>query len=227
MGNRFPVIVLILLGALVLSPPRSAEAGQFKISPVRLYLGADRPSDVLRVSNRGVEPLLLHLNVQAWDHPAGRDRFQDTRDVLLNPMIFELAPGQQRLVRIGLMRPSGVEHEQAYRLFIREVPQLVRRKRRQIDTVLHVSMPVFRGPGGVQRARTGLAPRTDWRDGARPLGGKPRRAARRGLVDHLARIGRRTVFGHRPPDLCLAGPIAAFGGPKEFGGSGWSTHPDR
>ena len=157
MGTRSSPIVLILLGVLALLPPRSVDAGQFKISPVRLDLSVDRPIGVLNVTNPGAEPLLLHLNVQAWDHATGSDRFLDTRDLLLNPMIFELAPGQQQLVRIGLTRPSGNEREQAYRLFIREVPQLARQKRRQITTVLHVSLPVFVAP------RDTGAPDLDWR----------------------------------------------------------------
>ena len=157
MGTKFPLIALIVLGALVLLPPRSVDAGQFKISPIRLDLSVDRPIGVLTVSNSGAEPLLLHLNVQAWDHVAGSDRFLDTRDVLLNPMIFELAPGREQLVRIGLTRPSGAEIEQAYRLFIREVPQLARQKKRQITTVLHVSLPVFVAP------REAGAPELVWR----------------------------------------------------------------
>lgn len=157
MGHKTSLIALILLGVLALLPPRSVDAGQFKISPVRLDLSADRPIGVLTVSNPSAEPLLLHLNVRAWDHASGSDRFLDTRDLLLNPMIFELGPGRQQLVRIGLMRPSGSEREQAYRLFIREVPQLARQRKRQITTVLHVSLPVFVAP------REAGAPDLIWR----------------------------------------------------------------
>ena len=157
MGTKAPLIAVFLVGVLALLPPRSVEAGQFKISPIRLNLSIDTPIGVLNVSNPGVEPLLLHLDVQAWDHVTGSDRFLDTRDLLLNPMIFELAPGQQQLVRIGLTRPAGGEREQAYRLFIREVPQLAQRKKRQITTVLHISLPVFVAP-----RETG-APDLSWR----------------------------------------------------------------
>lgn len=157
MGTKTPLIAVLLLGVLAFLPPRSVDAGQFKISPIRLDLSIDTPISVLNVSNPGVEPLLLHLDVQAWDHAAGSDRFLDTRDLLLNPMIFELAPGQQQLVRIGLTRPTGAEREQAYRLFIREVPQLAQRKKRQISTVLHVSLPVFVAP------REAGAPDLAWR----------------------------------------------------------------
>ena len=134
MGTRTSLIVLILSGVLAVLPPRSADAGEFKISPIRVDLNVDRPIGVLNVSNPSAEPLLLHLEVQAWDHVAGSDRYMDTRDVLLNPMIFELEPGQQQLVRIGLTRPASSERELAYRVFIREVPQRARQKKRQITT---------------------------------------------------------------------------------------------
>lgn len=148
MVTRTSLIVLILLGMLAHLPLRSVEAGQFKVSPIRLDLATDRPIGVLNVSNPSADPLLLHLEVRAWDHMAGSDRYLDTRDVLLNPMIFELAPGQQQLVRIGLSRPVFGERERAYRLFIREVPQRAGQSKRQITTVLNVSLPVFVAPQG-------------------------------------------------------------------------------
>ena len=157
MGTRTSLIVLILAGVLAAPPLRSADAGEFKISPIRVDLSVDRPIGVLNVSNPSAEPLLLHLEVQAWDHVAGSDRYMDTRDVLLNPMIFELEPGQQQLVRIGLTRPASSERELAYRVFIREVPQRARQKKRQITTVLHVSLPVFVSP------RKAGAPDLIWR----------------------------------------------------------------
>jgi fimbrial chaperone protein len=146
MHTRSPLIALILLGVLVLLPPRPIEAGQLKVSPVRLDLRAEEPISAVTVGNPGAQPVLLHLSVQAWDHVTGSDRYLDTRDLLLNPMIFELEPGQQQLVRIGLARPMGNERERAYRLFIREVPQRARQKTRQIITVLNLSLPVFVAP---------------------------------------------------------------------------------
>lgn len=159
MGTRASLAALTLLGALAVVPPRSVEAGQLKISPVRLDLGVDRPIGTVTVGNPGAEPMLLHLQVRAWDHAAGGDRYLDTRDVLLNPMIFELRPNQQQLVRIGLAGPLGHEREQAYRLFIREVPRPAQRSTRQISTVLNVSLPVFVAP----RAGDADAPVLVWR----------------------------------------------------------------
>ncbi len=157
MGTRASLIALILLGGLALLPPRSVEAGQIKVSPIRLDLDADNPVSVLTVSNPGAEPMLLHLQVQAWDHVTGSDRYLETRDVLLNPLIFRLQPGQQQLVRLGLARPLGSERERAYRLFVREVPERSRQNKREITTILNISLPVFVAP------REGAAPLLVWR----------------------------------------------------------------
>lgn len=138
-------------------PPRSLEAGQLKVSPVRLDLSVDAPVSAVTVSNPAAQPVLLHLSVQAWDHVTGSDRYQDTRNLLLNPMIFELEPGQRQLVRIGLARSLNNELERAYRLFIREVPRRARQKTRQITTVLNLSLPVFVAPMQAD------APRLVWR----------------------------------------------------------------
>jgi fimbrial chaperone protein len=146
MHARPPLIALILFGVLAFLPPRSGEAGQLKVSPVRLDLRAEQPISAVTVSNPAEESVLLHLSVQAWDHDTGSDRYRDTRDLLVNPMIFALEPGHEQLVRIGLARPLGSERERAYRLFIREVPQRARQKARQITTVLNLSLPVFVAP---------------------------------------------------------------------------------
>jgi P pilus assembly chaperone PapD len=37
--------------------------------------------------------------LKQWSHRDGPDEFQDSRDVLLNPMIFELDPGAEQIVR--------------------------------------------------------------------------------------------------------------------------------
>jgi fimbrial chaperone protein len=113
MHARVTLAALILLVMSVLSPPRSAEGGQLKVSPIRLDLGAEAPISAVTVSNPADEPMLLHLSIQAWDHAGGSDRYRDTRDLLLNPMIFELEPGQKQLVRIGLARPLNNENEGA------------------------------------------------------------------------------------------------------------------
>lgn len=137
---------LILLCLAALWPPDAVEAGQLKVSPIRVELDADRPLGVITVGNPSDQPVLLHLRISEWNHLGGHDVFSDTRDVLLNPMIFELQPQQEQLVRIGLIRPNTSQRERAFRLFVQEVPAGPAVQKRRIATYLKISLPVFLAP---------------------------------------------------------------------------------
>jgi len=143
---RPQVIALILLGLWGAWLPRPSEAGQIKLSPIRIDLSAASPVGVVTVGNPSGEPILLHLRLKAWSHRNGTDEFQDSRDVLLNPMIFELGPGEDQVVRIGLTHPLRGERESSFRLFIQEVPDRASRKQQNIATQLRVSLPLFVAP---------------------------------------------------------------------------------
>lgn len=136
----------ILLCLAALWPPDAVQAGQLKVSPIRVELGADQPLGMITVGNPGDEPVLLHLKVSEWSHRGGQDVFSDSRDVLLNPMIFELQPQQEQLVRIGLMKPNTSGRERAFRLFVQEVPAGPVVQKRRIATYLRISLPLFVAP---------------------------------------------------------------------------------
>ena len=85
------VIALILLGLWAAWLPSPSNAGQIKISPIRVELSAASPVGVVTIGNPSSEQTLLHLRLKAWSHRDGTDAFSDTRDILLNPMIASAA----------------------------------------------------------------------------------------------------------------------------------------
>lgn len=137
---------LILLCLAALGPPDVVEAGQIKVSPTRIELTADQPLGLLTVGNPGDEPVLLHLRISEWNHVGGHDVFTDSRDVLVNPMIFELQPQQEQLIRVGLIKPNTSARERAFRLFVQEVPAGPVVQKRRIATYLRISLPLFIAP---------------------------------------------------------------------------------
>lgn len=145
-GRRARLLALVLLGLAAAWPPGPGLAAQLKVSPIRLILGPDNPVTVLTLGNSDSKPVLLHLSLKAWSHPNGEDRYLDTGDALVNPMIFELQPGEQQLVRVGLARPMPLERELSYRLFVRQVPKETQHTKRRITTLLNLSLPLFVEP---------------------------------------------------------------------------------
>ncbi len=156
-GRQANLLALVLLVLTLAWLPGPGLAAQLKVSPVRLNLGPDNPVTVLTLGNTDSEPVLLHLRLKAWGHPDGEDRYVDTGDVLVNPMIFELQPGEQQLVRVGLTRPMPMERELSYRLFIKQVPKETRDTKRRITTLLTLSLPLFVEPADA------LPPDLAWR----------------------------------------------------------------
>jgi fimbrial chaperone protein len=133
--------------------PDGAAAGQLKVSPIRLDLSAEQPLGVVTIGNPGDTPVLLHLRLREWHHRGGWDVYSDSRELLLNPMIFKLEPQQEQLVRVGLVRPLGSDQERAYRLFIQEVPDGRPQIKRRISTYLNISLPLFVAPDADGRDR--------------------------------------------------------------------------
>lgn len=172
-----PNLILAIWASLVLaSSVVPAQAGQLKVSPIQVNLAADRPIGVLTIANPGADPMLLHLTLMEWSHRDGTDRFADTREVLLNPPIFELQPGERQVVRIGLTRPTEAPAEQAYRIFIREVPETLARRSEQISTLLNISLPVFVAPVNP------VPPDLAWRFDPKSADGAVLRVENRGTV---------------------------------------------
>jgi fimbrial chaperone protein len=150
-------LALFLLGLCAALPPGPGTAAELKVSPLRITLGTDNPVDVVTVGNPGSEPVLLQVRLRAWSHPDGQDRFEDSRDVLANPTVFELEPGQQQVVRVGLTRPLAGARELSYRLFIQQLPRQAAEKPRQVSTLLTLALPLFVAP------RDALPPDLAWR----------------------------------------------------------------
>ncbi len=150
-------IFLLLLSLGILWVPRPGDAAQLKISPVRVELGFDRPVEVVTVANPGKEPMLVQVRLRHWSHPEGRDLYADSRDVVVNPMVFELQPGEQQIVRVGLARPMAAEKELSYRLFVQQLPNRGVGEAHAITTLLSLALPLFVAP------RELLPPDLAWR----------------------------------------------------------------
>ncbi|HEX7624559.1 MAG TPA: fimbria/pilus periplasmic chaperone, partial [Anaeromyxobacteraceae bacterium] len=99
--------------------------------------------------------------VRAWEQSAaGEMRVMPTDDVLVYPPLLALAPGESRLLRVGVA-PKGQfgAAERTYRVFIEELPPPAKPgDTAQVRVLSRISIPVFLAPfRAVERAElTGL-----------------------------------------------------------------------
>ena len=99
-----------------------AQAGSLSVMPVVVGLSAQKVRESITVTNQASEPSTIQVDVRAWTQRDGEDVFDRTADVLINPAVFTLAPGQSQVVRMGWRGERPLDAERTYRLFLREVP---------------------------------------------------------------------------------------------------------
>lgn len=128
-------------------------AGSLRVAPTRLELPSDRHAAVLTVTNTGSQPVLLQLEPKRWLQIAGSEDYVPADDLIVSPPIFTLDPGAEQLVRVGRRETQLPQGEQAYRLFVQEVPSPLRPATQQLNVVLRIGIPVFATPPEAPIAR--------------------------------------------------------------------------
>ena len=143
-------------------------AGEFTINPLRVNLDrATRASEVV-VRNDDKTPLRMQVEAMTWRQDAeGKDQYEPAEGLIYFPRAMEIPPGESRIVRVGV-RAAPVTREDAYRLFIEELPPQTPASQEsqgtQLRIYLRVGVAVFVAPA--QPKRTAEITRLDLRSGA-------------------------------------------------------------
>ncbi|GEM48540.1 fimbrial biogenesis chaperone [Deinococcus cellulosilyticus] len=147
---------LLSLGTLsmILFWPSSAWAINFSLNPVVLEINPQKQlnTQTKLVNLEGV-PVAFTVEVFKWTQQNGQDVYSPTRDVLVNPVQFTLAPRGSQVIRVGL-RKKPDQPELTYRIFIKEVPATLPKASAaaqgaatatsaSITTVLNIGVPFY------------------------------------------------------------------------------------
>lgn len=126
----------------------SSHAGEFSVSPLRIFLTPTSKTGVVTVANSPAANLTMQLRAMQWTQDAdGNDRYEDTKEVIFAPRSLDLPKGAKRLVRIGTEKPAtGVQR--SYRLFIEQTPPVIdpAQKHAQVSVVVNFGLPIFVQP---------------------------------------------------------------------------------
>lgn len=144
--KRLAAAALVLLAM-------GASAGEFSVSPVRIFMNANERAIAVTVVNEGAEELVMQSEIYAWQQkPGGEDALTPTEDLVLSPPIVKLAPKSRQVLRLARVGgpPSG--QEQSYRMIVREVPEAKQAdKNAKVQMALAFSLPIFITPRGAKR----------------------------------------------------------------------------
>lgn len=154
--NPRPLFRLLACAALA-AASFAAQAGQFGVSPIRLDLDKGTRTGVIAVSNDGDAPLDFQARATLWTQDAaGQDHYEDTQALVYFPRQFRVPPHDKRVVRVGYRNPA-LKTEQAYRLFVEEIPDSKQRgKQTSVTVAVRFGVPIFvRPPAAEVAARIG------------------------------------------------------------------------
>lgn len=184
----------------------AAQAG-LAVAPVRLQIDPGTLSTSFTATDNGADDKLLQVSIRRWTREAGEDRYADDDTLIVTPPLFRLgANGGRQVVRVGfVLPPSASPIEQAWRVFVDEVPNDARPPPPgQVRLQLRLGMPLFVPPALIRRT-------VEWRL-ERGSSGLQLVVENRGNVharfDHI----ELRAAGVRQPVVALSGPAYVFPG---------------
>ena len=129
----------LLLGWLADS---GAQAASLQVAPILLEVTAPGAATTITLRNKGMKPIEAQVRVFRWIQDGGEERLEPTEDVAASPPAVELAPAQDYVIRAVRLTKNPVAGEEAYRLFIDELPEAPRRQH-TVNFVLRQVIPFF------------------------------------------------------------------------------------
>jgi len=127
-------------------------AGQFSVTPVRIFVAPRDRAAAVTVTNEGNDPLVMQADVYVWNQkPNGDDDLTPSDDLFLSPPILKLAPNSRQVVRLGMLSPPKSGRQLTYRMIVREIPEALQAKKSvQLQIALAFSLPIFITPPGAK-----------------------------------------------------------------------------
>ena len=133
-------------------------AVELGISPLRVRLAPGHNAGSVTLVNHGDGTIAMQVEAFEWgQEDGGLDWYSTTPAVLAVPPIFELAPGDTQLIRVGLLTPRDASDEAAYRLVLTELkPPAASADNPGLRMRTRVSIPIFVAPEAALRQMLGL-----------------------------------------------------------------------
>ncbi|MEE4453857.1 molecular chaperone [Novosphingobium resinovorum] len=150
-ARRAPVLAMaIALAAMGGGIAAPARAGSLSVMPVRVDVAAGARFCSLTLGNDADRPVTVQVRGFAWSRDeGGADILTPDEGFVVNPPIATIAPHASRLVRCslpaGAKADPGAGTEKQWRLIVDELPDPTQAQPGVVQTLLRISVPVFRG----------------------------------------------------------------------------------
>lgn len=140
---------------LIFTIGTTTARASISVSPVRVDLSNDVDKGVIHVVNQRDIPKSYQVEVVAWTQSdERREIYSPTQDLVAVPPLFTLQPGEEQLIRVGMLGATDVDQERSYRMFITEIFDESETNTEQsgVRMRLRFGVPVFVAPDGLSTA---------------------------------------------------------------------------
>ncbi len=168
---------LACAAALMAAAASQALGAGLRVEPVLLNLEAPTVASFVTLHNDADKEMAVQARVFTWGERNNTEDLQPANTVAVSPPIASIAPGEDYTVRVVRVATTPVKGEEAYRLWIDELPDPRRQGRAGLNILIRQSIPVF------FRAQDLAAPSLSW--SARMAGGKLEVVAQNNGDEHM------------------------------------------
>jgi fimbrial chaperone protein len=147
------LLSIAMIGLLTATTP-AAIAGQFSVSPVRIFMDAKERAIAITVTNEGDEQVVMQADVYSWKQkPGGEDDLVLSEDLILSPPIIKIPAKSKQVLRLARIRVTPAADQLTYRMIVREIPEARPNTAQnlQLQIALAFSLPVFITPPTAKR----------------------------------------------------------------------------
>ena len=141
---------------LILGGHATKAEAQLAVSPVRVDLSDDHNKDVIHLTNQEDTTKSFQVEMVAWSQTEQRSEvYSPTDEILAVPPLFSLQPGEEQIVRVGMMTDADPSVERSYRMFITELaaPQEEEVPSTGVNMRLRLGIPIFVAPPTLPHAK--------------------------------------------------------------------------
>jgi len=141
---RFRVLTILL--GMLLYTTSTCMAGDWRVIPIKMFLGPQAKSGSVRLINNAKTPLNLQVTAKTWSQDSkGKDLYVETEDIVFFPRVMTVPPGKEQVLRAGIKIPA-TSTEKTYRLFIEEIPEATRTGSASVTVAIRFGLPIFVAP---------------------------------------------------------------------------------
>ena len=133
---------------VVLSMPQSGYA--VTLMPLTLVMEQSKAVVSLHVRNDEAQAKIFEVQAFHWSQDGREDVLEPASDLVVTPPIVKLAPGEERVIRVGVMRKdSSRTLEKAYRLLLRDITPIAL-EGGELHLRMQYLLPLFMSPSRPQ-----------------------------------------------------------------------------